>query len=214
MPFDIRLLRHAIAAADHGSFYKAARALGVEQSTLSRNVARLERVIGVQIFERSRSGVSATIAGKDFIRGARPMVAGADKLIAVTRAAGQGRAGGLMIGHYCSLSAGNLRATVIGWRGAHPDVDLDGVEAERAVLLAGLDIGEIDIAILAGKRTTTAIDVSRSGASAYWSHYLPAIPWPNARQCIGPICAVSVFFSPQRTPARKSATCYSAACPS
>lgn len=151
MPFDIRLLRHAIAAADHGSFYKAARALGVEQSTLSRNVARLERVIGVQIFERSRSGVSATIAGKDFIRGARPMVAGADKLIAVTRAAGQGRAGGLMIGHYCSLSAGNLRATVIGWRGAHPDVDLDGVEAERAVLLAGLDIGEIDIAILAGE---------------------------------------------------------------
>ena len=36
MSFDIRQLRYAIAAADHGSFYRAARTLDVEQSTLSR----------------------------------------------------------------------------------------------------------------------------------------------------------------------------------
>jgi DNA-binding transcriptional LysR family regulator len=36
--FDIRQLRYAVAAADHGSFYCAARALEVEQSTLSRAI--------------------------------------------------------------------------------------------------------------------------------------------------------------------------------
>lgn len=63
MPFDIRQLRYAIAAADHGSFYRAARTLDVEQSTLSRNILKLERVIGGKIFNRSRAGVTTTIAG-------------------------------------------------------------------------------------------------------------------------------------------------------
>jgi DNA-binding transcriptional LysR family regulator len=53
VPFDIRQLRYAGAAADHGSFYRAARALEVEQSTLSRAILKLERSIGMPIFQRS-----------------------------------------------------------------------------------------------------------------------------------------------------------------
>jgi DNA-binding transcriptional LysR family regulator len=78
------------------------------------------------------------------------MVASADKLVAMMRAASQGRAGGLMLGHNSSVSAGNLRATLISWRDAHPDVEVEYVEADRSVLLAGLDTGEIEIAILMG----------------------------------------------------------------
>lgn len=150
MPFSIRQLRYVIAAADHGSFYRAARALDIEQSTLSRSILKLEGSIGMPIFERSRSGVTMTLAGCAFIRGAKPMVASADKLVAMMRAAGQGRAGGLRLGHNSSVSAGNLRATMMNWREAHPDVEVEGVEADRSVLLAGLDTGEIDIAILMG----------------------------------------------------------------
>lgn len=150
MPFDIRQLRYAIAAADHGSFYRAARALEIEQSTLSRAILKLERSIGMPIFERSRAGVTMTLAGNTFIRGAKPMVATADKLVAMMRAAGQGRAGGLVLGHNSSVSAGNLRATLMSWHEAHPGVDVECVEADRSVLLAGLDTGEIDIAILVG----------------------------------------------------------------
>ncbi|MCE4542311.1 LysR family substrate-binding domain-containing protein [Caballeronia sp. PC1] len=56
-----------------------------------------------------------------------------------------------MIGHNSAISAGHLRATILGWRAAHPDVEVDGVEADRGALLAGLDTGEIDIAILVGE---------------------------------------------------------------
>ncbi len=150
MPFNVRQLRYAIAAADHGSFYRAARALDIEQSTLSRNILKLERSIGMPIFERSRSGVTMTLAGSAFIRGAKPMVASADKLVAMMRAAGQGRAGGLRLGHNSSISAGNLRATLMSWHRAHPNVEVECVEADRSVLLAGLDTGDIDIAILMG----------------------------------------------------------------
>lgn len=102
------------------------------------------------IFERTRSGVTTTLAGASFIQGAKPMVATADKLVAMMRAAGQGRAGGLMLGHNSSVSAGNLRATLMNWRQAYPDVEVECVEADRSVLLAGLDTAEIDIAILMG----------------------------------------------------------------
>jgi DNA-binding transcriptional LysR family regulator len=150
VPFDIRQLRYAIAAADHGSFYRAARFLDIEQSTLSRAILKLERSIGMPIFERSRAGVTTTLAGSAFLRGAKPMVSTADKLVAMMRAAGQGRAGGLMIGHNSSVSAGNLRATLMSWHDSHPDVEVECVEADRNVLLAGLDTGEIDMAILMG----------------------------------------------------------------
>ncbi|MFN7128938.1 MAG: LysR family transcriptional regulator [Brevundimonas sp.] len=148
--FDLRHLRYAIAAADHGSFYRAARSLNTEQSTVSRNILKLERSVGMPIFERSPAGVTLTLAGSAFIRGAKPLLASADKLVAMMRAAGQGQAGGLVFGHNTSLSAGNLRATVMSWQETYPEVDIECVEGERGALLAGLNTGEIDIAILMG----------------------------------------------------------------
>jgi len=38
----------------------------------------------------------------------------------------------------------------MSWHRAHPDVAVECIEADRGVLLAGLDTGEIDIAILMG----------------------------------------------------------------
>jgi DNA-binding transcriptional LysR family regulator len=150
MPFDIRQLRYAIAAADHGSFYRAAQALNVEQSTLSRSILRLERTIGATLFTRSRAGVAMTIVRACFIRSARPMVANADRIVANMRAAGQGRAGSLIVGHNSSVSAGNLRASILAWQKSNPEVDFKSVEKDRGTLLAGIDASEIDIAILLG----------------------------------------------------------------
>lgn len=172
MPFDIRQLRYAIAAADHGSFYRAARALDTEQSTLSRNILKLERAIGMPIFERSRAGVTLTLAGGAFLHGAKPLVATADKLVAMMRAAGQGRAGGLRLGHNSPISAGNLRATMMSWRKSHPDVETEYFEANRDVLIAGLNTAEIDIAILMG---TTIHNGFRS--EPFWSERMfAAVP--------------------------------------
>lgn len=151
MSFDIRQLQYAIAAADHGSFYRAARALDIEQSTLSRNILKLERIVGAKLFDRSRAGVVTTVAGLRFIRSARAIVQNADQMLGDSRAVGQGRAGSLMLGLNNSVSAGNLRATLLRWTDTHPEVDLHGVEGDRSALLAGLNTGEIDIAILWGE---------------------------------------------------------------
>jgi|TARA_R110000787_G_scaffold268931_1_gene375552 DNA-binding transcriptional LysR family regulator len=74
------------------------------------------------------------------------MVANADRMIANTRAAGSGRAGGFVVGFNNSVSAGNLRATLVAAQRENPDLKINGVESDRSALFAGLDSGEIDIA--------------------------------------------------------------------
>ena len=130
---------------------------------------KLERSVGAQLFLRSHSGVAPTTAGLRFLRSARPMVANADRMIANTRAAGSGRAGGFVVGFNNSVSAGNLRATLVAAQRENPDLKINGVESDRSALFAGLDSGEIDIAILMGE---IARDDCRH--ASFWSEHVVA----------------------------------------
>lgn len=51
------------AAARHGSFTRAAEELNLTQGAISRQVAHLEKVLGVGLFERAKKRVSLTVAG-------------------------------------------------------------------------------------------------------------------------------------------------------
>lgn len=68
MSIDLRLIRYAAALAEHGSFTRAAEALGIAQPTLSRGIADLETNIGLQLFTRNRHGVEATDFGYLFLQ--------------------------------------------------------------------------------------------------------------------------------------------------
>jgi len=80
MTFDLRQLRHLLALADHGSFGRAAEALGMTQPALSRSVQGLERRVGAALFVRSKLGVAPTDEGRVLILRARALVHAADEL--------------------------------------------------------------------------------------------------------------------------------------
>jgi DNA-binding transcriptional LysR family regulator len=120
---DLQQLRYAVAAADYGSFRRAAGALLVRQSTLSRRIRQLEHSVGMIVFERSSGGVEVTPAGRDFLRMARSILDQVDTLLTNSHSAGRGEAGRLVIGFYTSLSAGNLRATLTDFRQRFPQID-------------------------------------------------------------------------------------------
>ncbi|HWB50376.1 MAG TPA: LysR family transcriptional regulator [Stellaceae bacterium] len=151
MPFDLRQLRYAVAAADHGSFRRAADALRLKQSTLSRRIRLMEQQVGAQLFERTRIGVRPTLAGTEFIRHARRLIEQAESMRAAASAAGRGEAGRLIIGFYTSLSAGNLRATLLDYRQRFPKVDICLYQASRTELFAAVDSGAVDVAIVTGE---------------------------------------------------------------
>ena len=74
MTLEIRQMRHVIALADHGSFARAATALGMSQPALSRSIQTVEREAGASLFARSASGVEPTDGGRLFIARVRQIL--------------------------------------------------------------------------------------------------------------------------------------------
>ena len=63
--FDWDNLRHFLAVARHGSTIHAAGALGINQSTVQRRIAALERQLGQRLFERRPDGYRLTRLGEE-----------------------------------------------------------------------------------------------------------------------------------------------------
>lgn len=71
LSLDLRYLRYAIVAAELRSLRKAAGALDVHQSTISRRIQLLEHRLGFPLFTRSYGGIALTEAGRLFLADAR-----------------------------------------------------------------------------------------------------------------------------------------------
>jgi DNA-binding transcriptional LysR family regulator len=161
---DLQHLRYAVAAADHGSFRRAAEVLLLRQSTLSRCIHQLEERIQMIVFKRTSGGVQATEAGRGFLGLARSILEQVDSLVTTAHRAGRGETGRITIGYYTSLSAGNLRATLIEYSQRFPDISLNMIETSRARLVTALRNGVIDLAIVTGEAP-----FANSKSMALWS---------------------------------------------
>ncbi|MGR7996817.1 LysR substrate-binding domain-containing protein [Xanthobacter sp. ZOL 2024] len=60
-------LESFVRSAEHGSFSEAARRLALTPAAVSRNVAMLERNLGVRLFQRSTRKLALTEAGERFL---------------------------------------------------------------------------------------------------------------------------------------------------
>jgi DNA-binding transcriptional LysR family regulator len=145
---DLQHLRYAVAAAEHGSFRRAAEVLLLRQSTLSRCICQLEYSIGMTVFERFSGGVRATPAGRHFLRTARSIVEQMDSLVNSAYHVGRGEAGRLSVGFYTSISAGNLLATLVDYKRRFSQIDVCLKESSRVRLVTALRNGALDIAIV------------------------------------------------------------------
>lgn len=145
---EVRQLRCAIVTADAMSFSRAAQALSIKQSTLSRQIAALEGRLGIQLFERSTRGAMPTEHGKVFLTVARRIVTDIDNLTTTARAVSYGEEGRLAGGFSASLMTGNMRATIADFIARHPNVQFDGVEANSDALRSDLNARIVDLAIV------------------------------------------------------------------
>ncbi len=87
-----------IAAADCGSFSRAADLLSVAQPSLSNRIQSLEREVGQALFERMGRGVKLTDAGRAFLPYAQRILRTLNDGLMVLEGTRNGTAGRLMIG--------------------------------------------------------------------------------------------------------------------
>ncbi|MTI44474.1 LysR family transcriptional regulator [Roseibium hamelinense] len=78
--FDWNQARAFLATAEEGSLSAAARALGLTQPTLGRQISALEQQLGVVLFERSGRGLAVTPTGQGLLEHVKAMATAANGL--------------------------------------------------------------------------------------------------------------------------------------
>jgi DNA-binding transcriptional LysR family regulator len=86
---DLRKLRYFLAVAEELNFARAAERLHIVQPVLSRQIAALERELGVTLFDRSKRGTRLTGAGLSLVGEARAILVSASAVQRRVRRAGQ-----------------------------------------------------------------------------------------------------------------------------
>lgn len=150
--FDWNRARAFLVTAEEGSLTAAARALGMAQPTLGRQVSALEDELGVVLFERVGRGLTLTPSGHELL----------DHVRAMGDAAGR-----------VSLAAGGQSQSVTGL------VRITANEIYSAFLLPPLveklrrEAPGIDIELIA---TNTAVDLRRREADIALRNFRPTQP--------------------------------------
>jgi DNA-binding transcriptional LysR family regulator len=116
---DLRLVRYFTVVAEHGHFGRAAEALHVAQPSLSRQVRRLEGLVGAPLLERTPHGSTLTDAGRAFLPRAVALVRAAEEAVGEARATGLRRR--LVVGWAGDLVVTNV---VRALRREHPDAEI------------------------------------------------------------------------------------------
>ncbi len=147
--FTLRQLQYAVAVADTLSFRRAAERCHVSQPSLSAQVAQLEAVLGVRLFERDRRRVLVTQAGRELVERARRLLVDADDLGELARRANDPLQGTLRLGVIPTISPYLLPSVTPRLRAAFPQLTAAWVEDKTEILLARLDAGSLDAALLA-----------------------------------------------------------------
>lgn len=146
---ELRHLRYAIAAAEQGSFRRAAAILGIQVSALSRCIRDLEDRIGASLFNRRSHGVQLTFAGKRFIQRASRLMTDLNEALHEAEVAGAGREGILRIGVLSSLTSAFPAMLINVHRAIYADVETVYAEASTVDHILAIRQNRLDIAFLA-----------------------------------------------------------------
>jgi DNA-binding transcriptional LysR family regulator len=146
---ELRHLEYFVAVAEELNFTRAAERLSMAQSPVSEQVRKLERELGVTLFNRTTRSVELTPAGRIFYDRAKPVLTGARNAANSARLAGQGRLGRLALGFGGSTTYELMPQLIRAYKQRFPGVTLE-VRSDllTPVQVAGLLDDTISVGLL------------------------------------------------------------------
>jgi len=180
------LYRALLATLDAGSLSGAARALGLTQPTLGRQIAELEHLLGTALFARTPRGLRPTDAALSLAPHVRAMAGAAGALARTAAGAGEALAGAVRITASEIVGAELLPPMLRDLRLAHPGMTFELVLAND---IKDLLSGEADIAVRMVRPSQSALVARRIGAVGIglYAHrdYLARCGLPADRAALG-----------------------------
>ncbi len=146
---NLRELEYLVALAEHRNFHRAAEACHVSQPTLSAQVRKVERELGLTLFERSPRNLIVTAAGEAVIRRARNILQEVAQIREEAARHGEARTRRIRFGVFPTLGPDLLPHIVPQFVQRFPRTELLLTEEKSAVLVRSLVDGQIDAALLA-----------------------------------------------------------------
>src|SRR5687768_6072238 len=143
MHHDPRLLQSFVVLAETLHFGHAAQRLHLTQPTLSQQIRRLERQLGVTLLERSSRRVALSEAGAAVLEHARAAVAAAAAVDATAAEQRDGRRGALRLGF--SPGVHYLAQQLLAELG--PGVQVSARQDNTGVLADLVARGELEVAL-------------------------------------------------------------------
>ncbi|MFF2526432.1 LysR family transcriptional regulator [Streptomyces liangshanensis] len=148
---EIRELEYFLACCETGSFTAAARKVHLVQSAMSSAIARLERDLGVELFDRTVTPVAVTEHGEALRTAAQRVLDAVRSARDEVHAVGGRVRGTVVLGSTFSTGPLDLATVLTGLRTRHPEVVVQLRQSSAGStgnLLAVLD-GSLDIALTA-----------------------------------------------------------------
>jgi DNA-binding transcriptional LysR family regulator len=145
---DLLDLRYVSKAAEALNISRAAEILGLNASTISRRITRLEDELGVTLFERGHHGLRLTDAGKLIMIHVDRALDDLEHLVRAGQQSGKGLVGSIRLGVRLPPIGEPLRTLLAAWRGESPQVSLNLHETNDQELRAAMFEHRLDVAII------------------------------------------------------------------
>ena len=145
---ELYIMRYVLAVAEYRNFSLAAQACHVGQPALSQQIAKLEKELGVALFQRNARGAVLTEAGQAFVLRAREILQLSDALKSEMSTFAGLRRGTLNLGVITSLQCIDFGGLLSGFCSTYPGISINIVQGGTHELLRQLTERKLDIAFV------------------------------------------------------------------
>ena len=154
----MKQLQYLVALADTRHFGRAAERCHITQSTLSAGIRDLESVLGTAVAERSKRHVVITRVGARIAERAKALLRDAGEIMELARAGCSPMTGEMRLGVIPTIGPFLLPRVLPALRERFPALTIYLREEQTAPLLARLEDGELDAALIALPYDTGDLD--------------------------------------------------------
>lgn len=151
-----------VAVVEAGSFTGAASKLGMQKSSVSRSIARLEEDLGVRLLQRTTRHLAPTDAGQAFFDRVRGAVAGVDDARAAVQELGNEPRGTVRVTAPADAATLGVASAIATFVEKYPKIRVDLVLTSRTVDLVAEGF---DLAIRAGKLSDSTLVARKVGTT-------------------------------------------------